>query len=322
MEPMNREENLSTIADALRQLLRSNFLSMKDYRKLVSSGKLVAKKTWEDDYDFQQLYPDHPLSSVNRFNRIHLADLIRDNAKTVQDVLPEEILGMLHDTLFDCCAAVRHSLAYALFCGGSRRSAYYLGKLLEEESESKMVRECALIGRERCLKREGTRYHNAQMVQLVSNDIDLAAAILAITELEGAKLVMPDHNYSELIAWSSTIKIVDRWLMGKESWDTYCSYLDDMNETKTNYPLKDEDGSILMEEPIFDYTPLVIIDSCLKESMRVFKEPNKPKDKVFYVEGGRVDVVAKITQFALQGRPLDLHELNREINQARACFEG
>jgi len=220
----------------------------------------------------------------NYQNRIYLAGLIRDNARNIQDVFPSEILSLLHAALFDQCDDVRLFLVQALFYGGNHRSAHFLQQLMGEVQVSRFLRKYACKARNRCLMRDDSMHPKDRIVMLVSKNADLAAAVLEVTEREGGKFVKPEPSYSELIAWSSTIKIVDRWLLGKDVWDIFCSYLDDVNETETAFPLRDEDGSILMEEPIFDYSPLVIIDSRLKKAKRVFKEPNKPKDKIFYIE--------------------------------------
>lgn len=320
MDQKENKEKVAQIKDSLKELLGCNYVSMGEYRRLIAHRKLADPRRTMDDRTFQQQYPTHPMASENRFRRIKLADSVRDIAREVHEVVPEEILDLLHTVLFDCCASVRHSLSHALFYGGSRRSAYYLGKLIEDEGESAMVRRYARIARERCLMREDPISPEKRIALLISNNIDLATAILGVVEQEGATFVMAEPPYTELIAWSSEIQIVDRWLMGKDNWDTFCDYLDEVNETETIYPVRDEDGDIIAEEPIFDHSPLIIVDNHMEKALKTFRKPNKPNDKLFYIESGPVDVVAKLAQYILQGKHIGFKELNEEINRERGGY--
>lgn len=305
MDQKENQEKISQIKDSLKDLLSSNFVSMGEYRNLIANRRLDDPRRTMDERTLQQHYPTHPLASENKSRRIRLADSVRNIAREVHAVFPEETLEPLHTALFDCCAAVRHSLSHALFYGGSRRSAYYLGKLIEDEGESAMVRRYARIARERCLMRNDPISPKKQMVILISNNIDLASALLGVAEQAGATFVMPEPPYKELIAWSSEIQIVDRWLMGKDNWDTFCANLDEVNET---------------EKAILDYSPLIMIDNHMEKALKVFRDPNKPNNKQFYIESGPVDMVAKLTQYILQGKPLDFKELNDEINRERGGY--
>jgi hypothetical protein len=314
---MNKQEELyREIEKALDDLFAGTFMTMQDYAESMAEGKTIKKGNWDDDYKFQQENPGHPLTSENRGKRMSAADSIRDLTMELQEPLPDEILERMHDALFDCSGAVRLSLAHALFYCGSRQSAVYLEKLLQEEKESKMVREHAAVALERCRLRGIEKLpEGRKVIMLVGKDIQPAIALQKLAEDEGALLYMPQYDYTEMIAWSSAavVQVVDRWLLGQDSWNSFCDYLADVNETETVYPIRDENGEVLMEEPIYDHTPLIITDWHLERSLKEFREPNKPKEVLFYLEGGTDYVVAKLVKFILQGRELDLQKINAEI---------
>jgi hypothetical protein len=241
------------ISEALDNLFAAQFLSMHDYNELIASGQLVRKGKYVDDRAFYKANPGHPLAGENRHRRIDAADTIRDQAAVLQNPLPVELLDKLYPALFDCCAAVRHSLAHALFYCGVEQSAPHLEKLLEEETESKMVREYTTAALERCLMRGLKQLpEGKKVIMLVSKDIQLYIALQKLAEREDTYLYMPQHNYSELIAWSSAtvVQIIDRLLMGQDNWESFCDYLEDINQTGLQYPIRDESGEVLFEEPI------------------------------------------------------------------------
>jgi len=254
------------ISEALDHLFAARFMSMHDYKELIDCGQLVQKGKYVVDRAFYNAHPDHPLAEENRFKRIDAADTIRDQAAVLQKPLPLELLEKIYPALFDCCAAVRHSLAQALFYGGATQSTHHLEELLEEETDSKMVREYTTAALERCRMRDLKHLpEGKKVIMLVTKDIELYIALQKLAESEDAYLYMPQHNYSELIAWSTSaaVQIVDRLLMGKDNWDAFCDYLEDVNQTGLEYPLRDESGEVIFEEPIYDHTPLIYIDANL-----------------------------------------------------------
>lgn len=303
------EERLDAISRALDELLDKQFLSMQDYNKLVEQNKLVKKGKWDDDFDFQLQHPDHPLNSENRGRRMRAADAIRDQAIEMQDPLPEEILDRLHTALFDCSDAVRVSIAHALFHCGSRQSGDYLERLLEEGGGTGLHRNYVSIALARCRMRDIDRLpEGKKVIMLVSKDIQLALALHELADKTGTYLYMPQYDYTELIAWSSAaaVQIIDRWLMGQDRWNTFCDYLSDVNKASNVDQIRDEDGDMLLEEPIYDHTPLIITDWYLEKSLKEFREPEKPKNKIYYIEGGPDYVVTELVEHIMQGKDFGL----------------
>lgn len=318
---MKDEENIHhIISKALDNLFAARFLSMHDYKESIGSGQLVQKGMYVDDRAFYSEHPEHPLARDNRFMRIDAADTIRDQAAVLQKPLPKELLDKLYPAMFDCCASVRQSLAHTLLYCGDEQSTHHLEKLLGEETESQLVREYTNAALQRC-HMSGLKQlpEGKKVIMLVSKDIQLYIALQKLAEHEGAYLYMPQHNYSELIAWSSAadVQIVDRLVMGKDNWDAFCDYLEDVNYAGVEYPVSDESGEVLFEEALYDHTPLIIIDANLRESREKLRNPNKPNDKVFSVEGGSIDLVTKLVIHILQGKEIDFAALVNECNEGR-----
>jgi hypothetical protein len=130
-------ETSSEISEAL-QGLEQRFMSMEELRKAGEQGVLIIKHGLGYDHEFQQMYPEHPMSG-GRYERIYAADTLRDISRERQNPFPAEVLDKLHRSLFDCCAAVRLSIAEALTMAGDKSSIAYLERLSVDETDSKMV---------------------------------------------------------------------------------------------------------------------------------------------------------------------------------------
>ncbi|MDD2497693.1 MAG: hypothetical protein PHY90_06130 [Desulfitobacteriaceae bacterium] len=131
---------MEKLAEALLGL-EQRFMNMEELTKAGEEGKLIIKSgPFGYDSEFQQMYPDHPMSE-KRYERIEAADAIRNLARERKNPFPAEVLNKLHISLFDCCAAVRLSIAEALTVAGDKSSIAYLERLEQEEKDSPMVME-------------------------------------------------------------------------------------------------------------------------------------------------------------------------------------
>lgn len=155
-----------------------------------------------------------------------------------------------------------------------------------------------------------------RLVMLISDRIDLAKVLLGVAEQTGCKLFIPDSDFTELIVWKSEVQIIDRWYMGEKSWNMFCEYLYEVNKLD-KYPIKDENGEILIEEPLHDYTPLVIIDNNLRKSFETFRAPFKPSEFVFCVGGGPDDLIKELVLRLIRDGKADLSSVVEYINLKR-----
>lgn len=121
--------------------LRRGFMTKREFDTAAENGEMAKPGTWFDDLRFQNEHPNHPLAMKNRGARMSAADTIA----RCSEPFAEEDLERIHQHLFDCCAAVRLSLAKALMRCGDHRSIPYLEDLKSEEDESKAVASLAEI---------------------------------------------------------------------------------------------------------------------------------------------------------------------------------
>jgi hypothetical protein len=306
------------IADALQKIHAHNFCTLTDYEQLVSSGVLVKKPLFASDHDFQLSHPNHPLSPNSLTPRMQAADAIRDNVKRLRQPLRQGLLDGIHTALLDCSGAVRHSLAQALLYTDSVTSVPHLQELLSIDKHSRLVLQAAraaLLSAQ--MDVEGYVQPGDRLIMLISRREDLIIRLSEVAEQTGCKLFMPRRNFSELIAWRSEVQIVDRWFMGSQDWNSYCQYLQDVNKEE-DYPIVDTDGEVLLDEPVYDHSPLILVDNRMVESRECFASPLKPKNSLFYLEAGPDDLVGEIVRRALIGGNMDLQDIINTVNRQRA----
>jgi len=233
------------------------FMSVEDYSQAVDTGALVRKPVLTDDLEFFSNYPDHPMAGENRFKRIRAADIIREYSRNLKGELPQNLLDKVHDALFDCCAAVRHSIAAGLFYGGNDTSIPFLMRLLETEKESPIVKKTAEVAFFRI--KPQYPFPKEDTLVFASDNINLAIEINDFCKENNKKIFFPEPSSPDIIAIPFFVLLVDRNFIGKSAWEDYCDYSND------------------------DDTPVIIIDSNLKQSME--KYPVRPvHDNVFLIE--------------------------------------
>ena len=130
-------------------------------------------------------------------------------------------------------------------------------RLLETEKESPIVKKTA----EAALFRIKPQYPFPKGDTLVfaSDNIKLAIEINDFCQENHKKIFFPEPGSPDIVAIPFFVMIVDRNFIGKSAWEDYCDYSND------------------------DDTPVIIIDSNLKQSME--KYPIRPThDHVFLIE--------------------------------------
>jgi len=111
--------------------------------KRVSIAEIGEIPEIRDDIKFEKQNPEHPLAASNRFRRQGAAEFFLCLAEESPDLITKDILNELHISLFDCDAAVRFDIAKALGFLNRAESIEPLRRIIEEEPESKMVRQMA-----------------------------------------------------------------------------------------------------------------------------------------------------------------------------------
>lgn len=255
-EKMLPEEIKQAVKD-----LSFKFMTMEDYYQAIEAGELVKKRGLVDDMRFYFEHPEHPLAGDNRFKRIKAADQVRDYSKKVRGGLPQDILDVLPVSLFDCCAAVRHSIAQAVFYTGDENFLPFLQRLVNTEKESKVVKKVAEIALIKLKHEIPFHTQNEDIIHFVSDNIDLAMGLYDFCQKNNKKLFFPDPSSPDIIAVGCLAMIVDRHFIDQSVWESFCEYC--------------KEGE--------DNTPVIIVDANLEKSLEQY--PLRPEhDNVFLIE--------------------------------------
>ena len=320
MSKVHENEILSTaemtkmIIKAIEEIKNNKFFTISDYEQAVREGVIVDKRRISDDYIFQTRYPDHPMSLENTEKRMHFADSIRDLTKKLKEPLTDDVMGKIHSVMFDCCAAVRHSIAEALIYCAHPDSIPYIESMLATESDYEIIKKAAKAALLTCQSTLVNQVNDHEkLIMLVSPKIDLIEHLDKIASDTGGRLLIHRWDYSRLIAWRSSVQVIDRDYMGKTEWEKYSDYLKDVNSFE-NYPIKADDGEILFEKPDYEHSPIILTDISIMRSEENYSEPMKPGKVQFYIEGGTPLLVGEIVRRAVLDESLSPEEINRSFH--------
>lgn len=118
-------------------------MSVGEYEQAIQAGQLVRKPNCCDEDKFNRENKGHPLGE-SRHYRIDAADFFWKLSGAVgPDSVPQNVSSELIQSLFDCCATVRHQLARAIGRWQFSDAVSSLKEMAANESESEWVREAA-----------------------------------------------------------------------------------------------------------------------------------------------------------------------------------
>jgi hypothetical protein len=247
---------------------------------------------------FEAAHPEHPMAGANRFTRIGAADGLRDAARERTEPFPAAVLEVIHACLLDCCAAVRSSLALALFQAGDEASVGPLTELLRLESSpempgrSKMVRRFAGAALGRCAARGNVQFPVGRPLLLcLATDAELAADLGDLAQEHGLHLHQ-SHTAIDLIALTPVVQVVDLTACRPEDWAAFRCYLEEAETGRAD----------TADEPATpDGTPLLLMN-CRESGDRMDAGLAKPKGTVFRFGVGCRDMVLQVITHALASR--------------------
>lgn len=283
MEAETPEAVSEELAMAL-EALASTSVRLEEYHARVEAGVLA-------DYDrlsfslgdrkFEQRYPDHPMAERNLRVRMGAADFIRDLAAARLSCFPEIVLDKLHELLFDCSGAVRHSLATALYHAGNLASVAALNRLVQEETGSAMVRDTAEVAVLRCRQR-GASVKDVPLekpaLSLVSSNVALAIEMNRFAKQAGCQLVFPEPQTLDMAVFPAVVSVVNRRELGITGWKAFV-------------------------ELCQDHAPLILIDGFLPDEEAAWGGPPCSCGGVYRAEEWMVDwIIEKIADFVANKR--------------------
>ncbi len=139
-----------------------------------------------------------------------------------------------------------------------------------------------------------------KQVVIVSHNYTLLAALSDLAEQENAQLRHARPGTPDIVVFSGAVKIIDRPYLGEEAWETFCEYLEQVND-EAKFPIRNEQGEIIFEEPIYDETPLIIIDSDPANTRLIFQEPDNKEGAVYYIGQQSVELILHLTRKLVRG---------------------
>lgn len=153
--------------------------------------------------------------------------------------------------------------------------------------------------------------HKKQVV-VVSNNYKLLLALNELTDKENAQLRHARSKTPDILVFSGAVKIIDRSYLGNRDWETFCDYLEEVN-SEFDLPICNENNEILFSEPIFDDTPLIIIDNAQNNKDEYFKHPNKAKGGVYYNDQHSIGLIIHFTRKLLREGSFFVSRVKAEV---------
>lgn len=296
-------EDERELRDAVGKIYDSLFMTMSEYEHKIAQGLLVRKKMWEDDFKFHNNNPGHPLAYQAGGTRMGRADTIRNISRKLNHSLPAEILHEVHKQLFDCNAAVRVSLAQALFYAGSAESVGVLEELLAQETASNMVKNAASMALRRCRMRaeKPSAEFDDNTIILFTNELELVSKVFAIADNHSLKVRIPTDPVPEMLTTGGRLQIVDRVLLGKDKWDEYCRKVREIVNT--------EEGRKHF------VIPQVFTEYGMGMTVKNYESPVRDKNFYYYIEGGNVYIIDVLLPMLIRGERADVKECVEEANR-------
>ena len=266
------------------EALASTSVRLEEYHALVKAGVLADYERLSfslGDRKFEQRYPEHPMAERNLRVRMGAADFIRDLAASRLSYFPEIVLDKLHELLFDCSGAVRHSLTTALYHAGNLASVAALNRLVQEETGSAMVRDTAEVAALRCRQR-GAAVKDVPLeksaLSLVSSNVALAIEMNRFAKQVGCQLVFPEPQTLDLAVFPAVVRVVNRREQGIAGWKAFVE---------------------LCQDP----APLILIDGFLPDEEAAWGAPPCSWGGVCRAEEWMVDwIIEKIGEFLANER--------------------
>ena len=135
-----------------------------------------------------------------------------------------------------------------------------------------------------------------KQIALVSDRDELFHALFHLAEREMSQVRLCRPETPDIIVFSATVRVVDRELLGRDSWNLFCTFIDEMNDPDVEYPIVDEHGEVVLEYPIYDETPLVIIDHLGDE----YPLPRHLRVKVHFIQREATDLIVQLVHNLLR----------------------
>ncbi len=99
-----------------------------------------------------------------------------------------------------------------------------------------------------------------KQIAVVSASTELIDALASLAAKEAAQVRLCRPRTPDIIVFSANVRVVNRGFLGMELWEQFCAFMDEINDPNATWPIADEDGNAVLVHPLFDETPLIIVD--------------------------------------------------------------
>ena len=137
---------------------------------------------------------------------------------------------------------------------------------------------------------------HCKQIALVSDSEKLKTALVHLAEREMSQVRLCRPKTPDIIVFSATVRVVDRELLGRDSWNVFCAFIDEMNNPEVEYPIVDEHGEVVLEYPFYDEIPLVIIDHLGYEHPL----PHHLRVKAHFIQREATDLIVQLVRNILR----------------------
>ncbi len=142
---------------------------------------------------------------------------------------------------------------------------------------------------------------NKKQLLVVSSNYRLLEALQKMAHREGAQLRHARPQTPDLIVFSASVRVVDRYYLGREHWQLFCDFLAEVNaEDEGGYTRRDEKGEMILEEPLFDAVPIIIVDEEGSRGGEGFPSPESARGEVLYISQHAGEIVVRAARRLLR----------------------
>ncbi len=126
-----------------------------------------------------------------------------------------------------------------------------------------------------------------KQILLASDNTKLIKALSDLAEQEQAQVCLLRPNTPDIV-FSGNVRVIDRHYLGHDCWESFCDFIADGTK-KEDYPILDDDGEVIIEEPLHDEIPLIIIDNKPEEEGLEFSYPEETRGEVLFINQDSID---------------------------------
>ena len=142
-------------------------------------------------------------------------------------------------------------------------------------------------------------FEQKKRIGVVADNDRLLYAVKRLAVFHDAHLHCCRPHTPDILVFPGTVKIIDRYYLGRESWNAFCEYLSQVND-RSNTCLQKEFSITISDKDIYDYTPIIIVDRDQAKATYTFQTPQIAMGKPYYINQDSVELIIHLTNKLLR----------------------